>query len=93
MAAKTLLGADDRHTTPPVMIDAQVGQVHNDSQAAEPHTRDPKCPRRLEIPNENMTPFKGRQDVLRNFYPCKIKGFECIFNSSEHEYQFMKAKF
>ena len=36
MAEETSLGADVRHTTPTVMTDAQLGQVCNDRQAAEP---------------------------------------------------------
>ena len=40
---------------------------------------------------ENITPFKGKNDKLSNFYPCKINVFERSFKLAEHAYQFMKA--
>ena len=48
---------------------------------------------RLLTPLTDITPFKGKDDVLSNFYLCHLKVFERKFKSSEHAYQFMKAKF
>ncbi len=74
--------------TPPVITDAQAGTAE-----AEPRTRTTNSPRPLETPLENITPFKGKHDVLSNFYPCQLRVFGHTFRSSEHAYQFMKAKF
>ena len=50
----------------------------------------PNCQGR---PQERMTTFKGKHDVLSNFYPCRVHVFERTFKSSEHAYQYMKAKY
>ena len=55
-------------------------------------TLDRVCPKRLQTPLKNITPFKGRQDVLSNFYPCTVELHGRQFRSSEHAYQFLKAK-
>ena len=47
--------------------------------------------RKRDTPLENITTFRGKHDVLSNFYPCTIRVFERTFASSEHAYQFMKA--
>ena len=47
--------------------------------------------RKRDTPLENITTFRGRHDVLSNFYPCTIRVFERTFASSEHANQFMKA--
>ena len=40
---------------------------------------------------ENITAFRGKREVLSNFFPCTMRVFERTFASSEHAYQFMKA--
>ena len=40
---------------------------------------------------ENITTFRGRHDMLSNFYPYTIRVFERTFASMEHVYQFIKA--
>ena len=50
------------------------------------------CAARLDQPLYNhVTPFKGKGDVLSNFYPCQLRVFDRDFKSSEHAYQYMKA--
>ena len=51
----------------------------------------PTCPARLPKPHFNVTAFKGKDDVLSNFYPCKVHVHGKTFHSSEHAYQYMKA--
>ena len=51
------------------------------------------CPKRRHRPLKNVRAFQGRNDILSNFYPCSVKVFERCFRSTEHAYQYMKARF
>ena len=51
--------------------------------------RKPK--KKRDTPLENITTFRGRHNVLGNFYPCTIRVFDRTFASSDHVYRFMKA--
>ena len=42
-------------------------------------------------PLENVTPFKGKFDVLSNFYHCKLRFEGEEYASTEHLYQYYKA--
>lgn len=50
-----------------------------------------KAPPRPQKALDNVTPFKGKDDVLSNFYPCKVHVYGRTFASSEHAYQYKKA--
>ena len=55
-------------------------------------TASESCPARLPRPlDDNVTPFKGKLDILSNFYPCTLTVYDREFRSSEHAYQYMKA--
>lgn len=77
----------------PVITDAQAGTTCIVCRRAGHQTLGPECPRRLETPTENITLFKGKADALSNFYPCDLKVFGHAFKSSEHAYQYMKARY
>ena len=51
------------------------------------------CPKRRHRPLRNVRAFQGKNDILSNFYPCSVKVFERCFRSTEHAYQFMKARY
>ena len=58
--------------TRPVITDAQGGQVCKVCRVAGHQTVARECPKRLPTPLENVTSFKGKYDVLSNYYPCNI---------------------
>ena len=49
------------------------------------------CEALQDPPLENVTPFKGKLDVLSNFYPCKLRFEGKEYASTEHLYQYYKA--
>lgn len=50
-----------------------------------------RCEASLEVAQDDVRPIQGKEDVLSNFYPCKISVFGIEAKSAEHAYQYSKA--
>ncbi|KAK2155705.1 hypothetical protein LSH36_233g05049 [Paralvinella palmiformis] len=52
-----------------------------------------KRQRRWKVPPpEDFRGFAGKNDVLSNFYPCRLYVYGMMFGSTEHAYQWRKAR-
>ena len=53
---------------------------------------DPKCSGTAKQPHKTVTIFSGKENPLRNFFPCEVRVFGIIHKSAEHAYQYAKAQ-